>query len=221
MKKLLLLLSSILLILESYSQTLPHSLPVLKTGWSRIYIKDVGSYDLPPTMEVQKGKYKEFNDNTKKIYGFDATQITAQQKGLNEFEEKGFEKYARVMIKTDIGAVSDYEKLSFNIFEFTKADILEMNNMFKQQIRQGFSGTGLKLTEWYPIKIEKVNGMSCIHISYKRQLNDNPFVLVNMYIFHNNDRMHTFTLSYRLSEANSWQSDFATILNSFRISNIR
>jgi hypothetical protein len=40
-----------------------HRLP---TGWERIYIKNVGSFDLPPTMEVQKGKYKEFVDEIKK-----------------------------------------------------------------------------------------------------------------------------------------------------------
>jgi uncharacterized protein Usg len=90
-----------------------------------------------------------------------------------------------------------------------------------QQTQQSFRGTGLKLVEWYPLKMEKINGMSCIHISYKRQLQDSPFVLVHTYIFHNNDRGHTFTLSYRLSEIEYWQSDFDAILKSFRITNIR
>lgn len=221
MKKIFLILVAIFTTTILFSQTLPLPPLTLKNGWSRIYIKNVGYFDLPPSMEVQKGKYKEFTDNVKKIHGFDATQLTAQQKGLNEFGKEGLEKYARVMLETDIGELEDYEKLNFNIYEFTKSDILELNTIFKQQIQQNFLGTGLKLTEWYPLKVEKISGMSCIHISYKRQLNNNPFVLVHMCIFHNNDRMHTFTLSYRLSELSYWQADFVHILKSFRITNIR
>jgi hypothetical protein len=202
-----------------FAQTLPP--PTVPTGWERIYIKNVGSFDLPPTMEVQKGKYKEFVDEIKKIKGFDATQLTAQQKGLNEFSKEGFEKYARVMVETTFGSVGDFEKLNFNITQYTQADILDLSSTYKQQMQQSFLGTGLKLIEWYPLKIEKLNGMSCIHISYRRQLQDKPLVLVHMYIFHNNDRMHTFTLSYRLSEVDYWKSDYATILKSFRITNTR
>ncbi|MDR1346951.1 MAG: hypothetical protein LBJ63_00755 [Prevotellaceae bacterium] len=78
----------------------------------------------------------------------------------------------------------------------------------------------IKIIEWYHLKIEVINGMSCIHISYQRQLKDNAFVLVQTYIFHNYDRMHSLTLSYRLSEENYWKSDFTKILNNFRITNI-
>lgn len=191
------------------------------SGWEKIYIKNVGSFDLPPTMEVQKGKYKEFVDEVKKIKGYDASQLTAQQKGLNEIGKEGFEKYARIIVETTFGSAGDFEKYNFNITEITQTDITELNSIYKQQIQKSFLGTGLKLIDWYPLKAEKVNGVSCIHISYKRQLQDKPFVLVHIYYFHNNDRMHSLTLSYRLTEADYWKADYATILKSFRISNIR
>lgn len=218
MKKLAILF---VVFMSSYclAQTLP--LPTLSTNWKRIYIKNVGSFDLPPTMEVQQGKYKEFVDEVKKIKGFDATQLTAQQKGLNEFGKEGFEKYARVMVETTFGSIGDFEKLNFNIATYTQTDINELNATYKQQMQQSFVGSGLKLIEWYPLKLEKINGMSCIHISYKRQLQDKPYVLVHIYYFHNNDRMHALTLSYRLSETDYWKSDYTTILKSFRITNIR
>ena len=72
-----------------FSQNTTTPTPV---GWERIYIKNIGYFDLPPTMEVQKGKYKEFIDELKQIKGYDATQLTAQQKGLNELGKEGFEK---------------------------------------------------------------------------------------------------------------------------------
>jgi hypothetical protein len=218
MKTKIILVLAFTLILKEHSFGQTSTTP---NGWEKIYIKNVGSFDLPPTMEIQKGKYKEFIDEVKKIKGYDATQITAQQKGLNEFGKEGFEKYARVMVETTFGSAGDFEKLNFNIATYSQMDISELNSTYKQQIQQSFIGTGLKLIEWYPLKLEKVNGMSCIHISYKRQLQDKPFVLVHIYYFHNNDRMHSLTLSYRLSELDYWKSDYATILKSFRITNIR
>jgi hypothetical protein len=202
-----------------FAQTLP--LPTVPTGWERIYIKNVGNFDLPPTMAIQAGKYKQMQNEFYKRMEYDVPQLVAQQKGLNEFSKEGFEKYARIMVETTLGSVGDFEKINFNINQYTQADILELSSTYKQQIQQSFLGTGIKLIEWYPLKLEKVNGMSCIHISYKRQLQDKPFVLVHIYYFHNNDRMHSLTLSYRLSEVDYWKSDYATILKSFRITNIR
>lgn len=215
----LLKIFSVLLIQTSFGQV--SSPPPLPIGWERIYIKEVGSIDLPPTMEIQKGKYREFVVEFKKIKGVDASQLTAQQKGLNEFKKEGFEKYARVIVETKFGSPGDFEKLNFNIAKYTQADIIKLNNTFKQEAQQSFAGTDHKLIKWFPLKIEKINGMSCMHISYIRQHLDKPFVLVHIYHFHNNDRMHSLILSYRISESDYWKSDFETILKSFRITNIR
>ena len=68
--------------------------------------------------------------------------------------------------------------------------------------------------------LQNFNGMSCIHIYYKRQFQNEPIVLVHIYYFQNYDRMHSLTLSYRISEADYWKNDFATILKSFRLTNI-
>lgn len=200
-----------------YAQTL--TLPTLTSGWERIYISDVGSFDMPSTMEIQAGKYKQGMNAYYKRMEYETPDLVAQQKKLNEYDKNAFEKYARVMIQTTIGKAGDYEKLNFNVSAYSLSDITELNTIYKKQIKEGFVGTGLELIEWYPLKVEKVNGMSCIHISYTRRLQDKPLVLVHIFYFHNNDRMHTFTLSYRISEADYWKTDYATILKSFRITN--
>ena len=125
------------------------------------------------------------------------------------------------MVETTFGSTGDFEKLNFNAAKYTQADINELNSTYKKQTQQNFLLTSLKLIEWHPLKIEKINGMSCLHISYKRQLQNKPYVLVHIYLFHNNDRMHIFTLSYRISETNYWKSDYVTILKSFRINSIK
>ena len=220
----LLALSVTTFVPSSYAQTL--SVPVLKPGWYRVYIENVGSIDLPPTMEVQAGEYKEFVDNGLVSLGLHVEQLVAQQKGLNEIR-RPTGKYARVMVGTEIGSYGDYGTLNFDIHEYTQSDIAELDIIIKQQNQQELAniqqpGLGqMKIIKWYPIKLEIINGMSCLHISYTRQLNDNLLVLVHMYGFQNNDRMHRLTMSYRLSEADYWQADFTDILNSFRITNIR
>jgi hypothetical protein len=46
----------------SNAQTLSKPLQHVASGWERIYIKDVGSLDLPPTMEIQNSNYSLVHD---------------------------------------------------------------------------------------------------------------------------------------------------------------
>ena len=103
----------------------------------------------------------------------------------------------------------------------TQAELNELNSELKSQIQQSFYGTGLKLIIWYGVSIAKVNGRKVLKISYLRQLKDNPYVVVNMYSFQNNDRVHRLTLSYRQSDEAIWKPLYSQILNSFTIINVR
>jgi hypothetical protein len=203
------------------SQTVFNNTPQVQDGWQKIYMKNVGSFDLPPTLEIQEGKYKQEMDSFYNRIEYAVPQLVAQPKGINNYKQESLEKYARVMLETKIGTSGDFLKLGFNISEFSEADIVDLNSTYKQQIQQGLTKISHKLITWYPLKIEKINGMSCMHLSFIRQLDDNPIVLINMYIFQNNDRVHTLTLSYRLKEKENWENDFKSILKSFRITNIK
>lgn len=198
-----------------------NTMPSLKVGWERIYVKNVGTFDLPASMEIQAGKYKKIMNDVYRQMEYDAPEIVAQQKGLNGMSKDGFEKYARVMLETQIGSFGDFEKLNFKFTQYTASDINELSLEFRRQVEGIFMGTSLQLMEWFPLRFENINDMSCIHISYIRRLSDNPPVLVHVYYFHNNDRMHTLTLSYRLSESNYWKADYNNILASLRITNTR
>ena len=191
------------------------------TGWEKIYLKNIGHIDMPPTMQVQSGKYKVLVDEFLNIYGYDVAQLVIQQKGLNEFGKDAFEKYARIIIETEVGKQGDFEKLNFDINSISSSDLSEMDKTFKPGIIQSIAVTGSKLVDWFPTTIEKLNGYSLMHVSYKRQLNDRPIVMVNMYLFMNNDRKFTVTMSYRISEENYWKTDLEKALNSFVITSQR
>ena len=201
----------------AFTQSLP--LPELKNGWERITIENIGSFDIPPTMELQDGAYQKIKNNLENILKMNLSifQIIVQQKGLNDLNRDGFSRYARVMFKTEPGERDPELILDFDIRQFTPIDIAGLNDIYKGVAQMGFANTGLKLLEWYPLKIEKINGMSCIHTSYKRQLNNNEPVIVHNYNFFNYDYNHTLILSHRQNEKVYWEKDFLAILNSLRI----
>lgn len=206
--------------INAWNQQLPIASENLKLDWTRQFIKDLGFIDIPPTIELMAGSYKEFNNQILKQLEIDATQVIFQQKGLNTYSSESFKHYVRVILETQIGKTGECEKLNFNTSKITNSELNELNQFFKEKTTSDLNSIHQNIISWYPIKIEKINGMSCLHVSYQRRLNDNPIVLVNTYIFQNHDRIHSLTLSYRMNETEIWKDDLDTILKSFRITNI-
>ncbi len=202
-----------------YSKNNSFPLLPVKTDWQRIDITDLGSIDLPPTLEIQGLEYKKGMDNYRAFGKIPV--LVAQQKELNNGDKESSKRYARVMIETIYGKDGDFEKLNFNIKKLRVDSIGQLDKDLKTQCDKGLNKINQKLIEWYPVTLEKINGMSCIHISYTRQLYNNPVEKVDLYRFQNNDRIHGLILSYRISESEIWKNDFDAVLKSFRVSNIR
>jgi hypothetical protein len=205
---------------------LPISIGMPLKDWKRIEISDIGTIDLSPKLEIQSGKYKEMKlqikDKAQEIWGlkFDEPKLVIQPKGINQFDETSLSKYCRVIIETIPGNPNEFQRLNEKI-DITSSELSELNIEFKNQVQQGFYNTPLKLIEWYPLRINEINGMPCIHASYKRQFKDQPFVIVDLYRFLNYDRIISLTISYRISEKEYWSSILNNTLKSFRITNIK
>jgi hypothetical protein len=217
MKKYFVFVLYLVVLQYGFSQTFP--LPILQNGWERIVIENIGNFDIPPTMELQGGAYLKTKNALENILKMNQStfQIIIQQKGLNDLTSEGYSRYARVMFKTDMGSRDSELILDFDVKQFTSDDISGLNDVYKRALQIGFTNSGQKLLEWYPLKIEIINGMSCIHTNYKRQLNNNEPVIVHNYHFFNYDYEHTLILSYRQNERDYWEKDFVTILNSLRL----
>lgn len=203
---------------------IPISTPL--KDWKRIEINEVGTIDLSPKLEIQSGQYKEMKlkvkDKAQEIWGivFEEPKLVIQPKGINDFNETSLSKYCRVIIDTEIGNSNDYQHLNEKIV-ISATELAELDTEFRKMVQQGFMNTPLKLINWYPLKITVINGMPCIHISYQRQFKDQPYVMVDMYRFLNFDRIHSLTISYRISEKEYWQSTLDNTLKSFRITNLK
>lgn len=217
MKKIITFSACILLSIISFSQS---------TDFENYRILEVGSISIPNNMEIQSGNYKKLSETYEKVmskkFGYEISdnRIVFQQKGLNDLERQGFASYVRVILETEIGNFGDFDKLTTKLTA-TPQEISDITKELKNQIQQSFAGTGLKLITWYGVSIVTINGKTALKISYLRQLNDKPYVVVNMYRFQNNDRLHSLTLSYRQSDETAWKPLFAKIANSFTISNVR
>ena len=196
MKHTFTLLTCILIATISFSQS---------TDFENYRIIEVGSISIPNNMEIQSGNFKKLSETYQKEmskkFGYEVSdnRIVFQQKGLNDLEKQGFASYVRVILETEIGNFGDFDKLT-NKLTATPQEISEISKEFKNQFQKSFAGTSLKLITWYGVSIVTINGRTTLKLSYVRQLDDKPYVVVNMYRFQNNDRFHSLTLSYIQSD---------------------
>ncbi|SDD89940.1 hypothetical protein [Riemerella columbipharyngis] len=170
-------------------------------------LSGVGSISISDGMEKQSSLYRarvgvpEVPDK-----------VVFQQKGLNDLEASATNTYARIIVETEYG---DFDKLSSVPVELSQED--------KEYIRYGIANTlslqGQKLIKFLGINSVVVNRQACIKISYIRQLNDNPLVRVDYYLFENGNKMHKLAISYRLNESERWKSLLEKSVKSFKIEN--
>ena len=196
--------------------------PELQVGWQRVQIPDVGTIDIPPTMEVQGGTLAKISGEYKKqlIPESDSSEIgqviVIQQRGLNALDAQAVKLYVRVIVQTTMTNPGDFETLNSR-YDITDGELREFSIGVRTQVENQF----MRILQWDVPSVELINGMQAIRLSYRRQMKDSPAVRVATYIFQNYDRIHELTMSYRESERNVWLIDFPAILNSFRITNVR
>ncbi len=205
---------------------LPLPAPALRLGWQRITIPDVGTIDIPPSMEARSERFAEFARKAKKdvLHMGDEYLIRGvviQQKGRNELRPEASEVYVRIILETDFVEAGEAETID-TIRSVSKAELRELSDGFREAITQELTQVGgFRIIEWYPPALQVINGMQALCISFKRQWRDNPPVIVKDYRFQNYDRIHHLTMSYRESEREKWLGDFPAILSSFRITNLQ
>jgi hypothetical protein len=194
----------------------------IPAGWEIVSVKDIGTIAIPPKMEIQSGEYKKFRD--KEFIEMNISpnaDIVIQPKSVNTFDKEGLGKYARIIIETVRGQIGDFEQLDFDVNYYTNDDIRFMDSLFKDQTINSHKEFDNMILEWFPLNVKTINGMTCLHVSYLRQLQNRPEVIVNIYVFQNHDRLHRLIMSYQKDKSEYWKGDFEKVLYSFKILNVR
>lgn len=191
--------------------------------WQTVSIPEICTFQIPPTMEIQKGNYKQGNEKfQKEILEISITpdRVVVQQKGLNSFDPQALKRYSRVIVETARGQHGDYETLYTPLIA-PEGELIDIDAVLKQQIQQSATqsaakGMKLEILSWQPTKIVRVNGIDALKTSYSRSMNNGPPTVVNIYMIQNNDYMHRITISYRLAEKSLWATDLMKVINTFK-----
>ena len=198
--------------------------PDIADGWIRINIKDVGSIDYPTDfLEIQSEDYRDIAKETSQVLGLGKSDFTLQQVGLNELQPSAFDEYRRVMLQTFYLNSGEEVFRANEEYSMSRQELAEFQNELINQLLQGYAmqkSTGLgnnKIIDSGSLEIMEINGMFPLVHTYKRQLNDNPVVLVKAYLFWNYDKIHGLALSCRVVDKEECRDIYDKILDSFRL----
>ncbi len=195
----------------------------IKEGWVRIKIADVGSIDYPTDfLELSFGEYRDLEIQFLQVFELDKTDFTLQQVGLNLLEPSALEEYRRVLFKTDYLNPGEEVFRSGEKYTASQAELTEFKNELIDQLQQEYAkqktvGVDNRIIDSGSVEIMEVNRMFPLVYTYKRQLGDNPIVLVKSYMFFNYDKIHSLSFSYRVVDEEEYRDIYEKILDSFRL----
>ncbi len=194
--------------------------PGLKTSWERVVVANVGTLDIPPTMEVRTKACQEQIMARAQFRGqiprgdFD---IFIQPQGMNNSVIDNNTNYIpSIVIHTRYISSGHFYRLT-DQFDLNKIPIklpttldLILNNQLNAEI-EGNSK---------PVLI-KLNGMYCVQFTQECRYFDSAPVIINTYVFQNYDRAYFLSIGAFKKGFAIWEDSFKSILNSFRITNVR
>lgn len=201
-----------------YAQKLPWASPKLLAGWQRIPIQNLGTIDLPPTLEVVSGEAAELSLNARKLAGLPPADLSAKPVGYSKMDSDAVGEFVNLLIETTRG---NFMPLTAKGAQSCSPEDLQMLNMGMEKELKAQAVLGNELKTLFPARLEHIGGMPALHFSYIMMLNSGVEVRYALYIFMNRDRRHTLTTSYKVDAEGKWKSTFAHVVESFRITNIR
>jgi hypothetical protein len=198
------------------------NLTSLINNWINVSIPDVCIFEISPAFEIQEGIFKELNNTiSEKVLEIthNRERVVLQPKGVNEFDESALNNYCRFIIETEFSDEPLFELTDSIVL--TEDELLFFEEIIRSSIEDGMkqmraSGVDMKILEWNRLKIFNLNNIDALEFSYTRQLNQNPHVFVKIYKVFNRNKIHTITVSYRISEKKLWSVDLNNMLNSIQ-----
>lgn len=136
--------------------------------------------------------------------------IVFQQAGLNDDDKAAYQKYARIMIQTEIGNVGDFSYYDGSC-ELSDSDIVNFNRLAYQELSPQMHMTIKPSTKGFFLD----NGNYCIMTSYQRSgVYGNVDVCI--YYFFNDNQWAKVLCSYKDSEKTYWQKVMEDAVKSFK-----
>lgn len=191
------------------------------SNWQTIIVPGICTFQIPPTMEIQDGEYKQFMENYYKTYSNRsyAGVVVAQQKGLNNFNKIASKHYARVIAECIPAANGNGPKLGTKLVLpktfFNDYDRIMQQRLESEKRDSLAAGAIFNVIALWPSKVVNINGVDCLLTVYKRSINNAAPAIVHVYNFLNYDCTHFIQISYRTTESQLWQKDLDAIIYTF------
>jgi len=142
---------------------------------------------------------------------------------LNELKPSALKEFRRVLFRTDHLNSGEEVFRANEKYTMSQKELTEFQNELINQLLQGYAmqkSLGLgnnKIIDSGSLEIMEINVMFPLVHTYKRQLNDNPVVLVKAYLFWNYDKIHSLAFSCRVVDEEECRDIYDKILDSFRL----
>lgn len=199
MKRILILLGFVLGILSAHAERKSYT------------INDMFTISVDSKLELRdkNGLYEQKTKNNNLPVTSDDV-IVFQQAGLNDDNKAAYQKYARIMIQTEIGNVGDFSYYDGSS-ELSDSDIVNFNRLAYQELSPQMHMTIKPSTKGFFLG----NGNYCIMTSYQRSgVYGNVDVCI--YYFFNDNQWAKVLCSYKNSEERLWKKVMENAIESFK-----
>lgn len=198
-----------------------------KAVWNTVSIKNVCTFKLAPSLELQGGGYRKMMDTFQESlssimeYDYDQDRVVAQPMGINTLDKDALGNYCRFIVETFKALPTEpLPKLS-DPLEFTQRELAEMDIGFKQEIltdsanAKNKTGITIDILEWYPLTVCKLKNTNALEYGFLRKSSvaGKEPVYVKYYLIFNRVKGHKVTVSYRTDEKELWESTLKTMLS--------
>lgn len=199
MRRILILLGFVLGVLSAHAESKSYT------------INDMFTISVDSKLELRdkKGLYEQKTKNNNLPVTSDEV-IVFQQTGLNNDTKAAYQKYARIMIQTEISNEGDYSYYDGSC-ELSDSDIVNFNRLAYQELAPQMHMTIKPSTKGFFLD----NGNYCIMTSYQRSgVYGNVDVCI--YYFFNDNQSAKVLCSYKYSEKTYWQKVMEDVVKSFK-----
>lgn len=191
-----------------------------------VNIEEVGTLELPPTMELQSGTVRKATGNlVEAVVGepSNLSSVTFQATGVNQLIIDPT-NVATFTINTEVrepGSLPQFHKPS----TLPSGDLSSFERFLRQQTDQVFGmmtkqGVSAKVTRWNGLAKESINGQMAFVYRYVVLMMGHE-VNYEVLLFYNYDRIHTISAAHSSKTSTKWKPILDRMRDSFRITNIR
>lgn len=85
------------------------------------------------------------------------------------------------MVSYTQGNPGDYREADFDPANFSEDDMEELDAYFERETRMQLANVGIEIIDWYPLELFRLNGTTCLRMSYSRAGEDGRNARVNTY----------------------------------------